>query len=229
MKKERLLILFSKWPRNGNSKSRIAKILGGSNTEKFCFACLDDLIGKMKSLNGIDFIVVPNTAEESSLFTNRYGVFSLSLESLGILPKNSTSEAFYKLFNYFLKKYKKISLIPMDIPHIDQEIIENSFRALENYDYVFGPEENGGVYLIGLNKLSKDTFNDIRWSTENSFNDLMKNCESSTILTMFFDLNTINDLISLNQFMLAQCPCLKRFIKSLILDKVMMKRETVSI
>lgn len=227
MKNEKLLILFSKWPKEGNSKSRIAKVMGEKTTEKFCFACLDDLIRKTSNLDEIDFIVVPNTIEESRLFADRYGIFSISLEHLGILPNSTTSEIFNSLFSLFLSKYKKVSLIPMDVPHIEVKLISESFEKLENHKQVFGPEENGGVYLIGLSELPRHTFDRIRWSTENSFKDLIKNSESSAILELSFDLNEPSDLAKLNNTALNSCPYLTRFIKSLIPDSLMMQKEAI--
>jgi len=227
MKKERLLILFSKLPKKGNSKSRIAKIIGEDNAEKFCFACLDDLIGKVRTLKGFDFVVIPNTTEESNNFIERYMIPSISLNQLNISSENSKSEIFHNIFGYFLKSYEKVCLIPMDIPHIDKRIIEESFNHLDICDQVFGPEDNGGVYLIGLKEVFKSTFKDVRWSTKDSFNDLVSNSESYVGLKTFFDLNTLEDFFNLDFKMLAECPKLATFIKSLILEKIM-EREVIS-
>ena len=227
MRKEKLLLLFSKWPRKGTSKSRMAKGIGEQNIEEFCFACLDDLIQKTRNLKETDFIVIPNTMEESRLFADRYGVFSISLEHLGIFPDSTMSETLQNIFSYFLGEYKKVSLIPMDVPHIDIKAIEKSFEKLDSYNQVFGPEENGGVYLIGLSKLSRYTFDRIRWSTENSVKDLIKNSKSPAILKPSFDLNTSEDLANLNKATMDSCPHLTRFIKSLILERIMMKREVM--
>jgi uncharacterized protein len=229
MKNEKLLILFSKWPKEGNSKSRIARVMGEKNTERFCFVCLDDIIRKTRNLDGIDFIVVPNTIEESHLFADRYGIFSISLEHLGILQNSTTSEIFNSLFSYFLSKYKKVSLIPMDIPHINVELINESFKKLENHNQVFGPEKNGGVYLIGLSRLPRYTFDRIRWSTENSFKDLIRNSKSPAILELSFDINIPNDLVNLNKTMLSSCPHLTRFIKSLMPEGIIMQKEAMII
>ncbi|MCK5609136.1 DUF2064 domain-containing protein [Candidatus Pacearchaeota archaeon] len=229
MKKEKLLILFSKWPKKGNSKSRMTKVMGEKATERFCLVCLDDLIRKTSNLDGIDFIVVPNTIKESRLFTDRYGIFSTSLEHLDILPNSTTSEIFNSLFNCFLDKYKKVSLIPMDVPHIDVKLINESFEKLKNHNQVFGPEENGGVYLIGLSESPRYTFDRVRWSTKNSFKDLIKNSESPAILELSFDLNEPTDLTKLNNAMLNSCPHLARFIKSLILERIMIQKEAILI
>ena len=227
MKKANLLILFSKWPMKGNSKSRIAYTIGEKNIEEFCFACLDDLISKVKTLNNIDFVIVPNTIGESILFNQRYNVSSVSLDQMRISFKSSKSKIFKELFNYFLKDYNKVSLIPMDIPHIDQNKIMESFEKMENCNYVFGPESNGGVYLMGIKGTAGNTFEGVRWSTKDSFNDLIANCIDPTKLSEFFDLNNISDIGYMDQKMLSNCPALTRFIKSLIQERIIMKKEVV--
>ena len=229
MKRNNLLILFSKWPKKGLSKSRISNVIGEDHIEDFCFACLDDIIRKLKTLEGIEVIIVPNTSEESFLFIQKYKIPSISLESIGISSDYSKSQIFSKVFGYFLERYKKVSLIPMDIPHINKDILEESFQRLNYSDQVFGPEINGGVYLMGLKMGQKNVFNNVRWSTENSFNDLINNCKNPEKLSLFFDLNTISDIICLNEERLSDCPALTRFIKSFVQEKIIMKKEVLNI
>lgn len=70
-------------------------------------------------------------------------------------------------------------------------------------------------------------FDDVRWSTKDSFNDLIRNCENPAILDESFDLNRIEDILKLDAEMLSNCPRLKRFIKSFIQEKIMDRREIV--
>jgi len=222
-----LLILFAKWPMNNQSKSRIASEIGREKTEKFCFACLDDVASKLKSLEGLDVVIVPNTLEESKLFFNRYNLRSISLEELNIDNLNSKSKVFHKLFSFFLQRYDFVSLIPMDIPHISLESIYDSFESLKDHKSVFGPEVNGGVYLMGLSSANKNHFEGVRWSTESSFSDLIKNFNGSAVLEESFDLNTLGDLRFFNQQMLYSCPNLRKFIKSELLPIINSKKEVI--
>jgi glycosyltransferase A (GT-A) superfamily protein (DUF2064 family) len=228
MKKRNLLILFSKWPESETSKSRVAKDIGKDCAKDFSFACLDDLIKKIKDLKKMDLIIIPNTSKEASFFEKRYDLSSLSLESLGISWNNPKSQIFQEIFNHFLKDYLNVGLIPMDIPHIDIELIKKGYGSLETFNQVFGPEENGGVYFMGLTEVSKNTFKNVRWSTKYSFYDLMENSTLSASLDKSFDLNNFEDLRRLDSSMLSSCPHLTRFIKSLILEKYM-EREVISI
>ena len=222
--KEQILILFSKWPSKG-AKTRIKECVGPEVTERFCFACLDDTVMKMQNLEDTSLVIVSDTIEDSMSFYYRYGIRALSLEEMKIEPAVSASEKFHKIFEYFLKEYSKAILIPMDVPHISPGIIKNAFLKLDYFEHVYGPEFNGGVYLMGLRKLYQETFKDVRWSTENSCRDLIRNSKISFVLEMFFDLNTFEDIKLLSLEMLSSCPNLKRFIKSIILQKIVIPKE----
>jgi glycosyltransferase A (GT-A) superfamily protein (DUF2064 family) len=226
---KQLLILFSKWPANGCSKTRIKEKIGEEFTEKLCFACLDDLIVKIQSLNNTDVVIVSDKIEDSVSFYKRYNVRALSLEEMNIALDKTRSEKFHKIFEYFLKEYRKAILIPMDVPHISTATIEIAFEKLEHFEHVYGPESNGGVYLIGINRLSEKTFAGVRWSTEYSYSDLIRNSKCCFALNMFFDLNNIQDLVLLNQSMLSTCPNLTIFIKSLLLTQEEATREVMTI
>ena len=227
MNNKNLLILFSKWPDKTHSKSRISKDLGAEYIEDFCFACIDDLTRKLKTLRNMDVIIVPNTEKESELFFQKYGIRSVSLEIMNVDYGGNRSFVFQELFEYFLRQYEKVSLIPMDVPHIELSQIEKSFRQLETFDQVFGPEENGGVYLMGLKNGQNKVFNDVRWSTENSFNDLIRNCKNATELDLSFDLNTFRDILRMKKEQLLGCPALTRFIKSVAQERTMMQKEVM--
>ncbi len=44
-------------------------------------------------------------------------------------------------------------------------IIQQALQLLADHDVVFGPSEDGGYYLVGLEKLYPQLFKDIAWST----------------------------------------------------------------
>lgn len=225
---KQVLILFSKWPSHGFSKTRIQEVIGEDTTKDFCFACLDDLIFKMQNLRNTDTIIVSDTYEDSISFYNKYGVKSISLEEMNIGKEEIKSNKFHKIFKHFLGFYQKAVLIPMDVPHINPKVITSSFDRLDYFNHVFGPETNGGVYLIGIKKLLDNTFDKVRWGTENSCMDLIKNSNNYLLLEFFFDLNNISDLNKLTPTTLNTCPSLTNFIKSIILQKIAITREVIT-
>lgn len=223
----KILILFSKWPVNGCSKTRIMKAMGENDTEKFCFACLGDIISKIKTLHGVDTVVVSDRIEDSVSFASSYNIRALSLEEMNIEKNTEKGAMFHKIFDYFLKEYSKAILIPMDVPHLNMKTIHNAFSRLDSFDQVYGPESNGGVYLMGIKKLTEKTFKEVRWSTQNSCMDLLNNSLSCFLMESSFDINNIEDLRLLSLSDLQSCPHLARFIKSSILSHLSMKKEVL--
>lgn len=45
-----------------------------------------------------------------------------------------------------------------DIPELHSTDMENAFRVLKTKDIVFGPTEDGGYYLVGMNEPHKEVF-----------------------------------------------------------------------
>ena len=86
---------------------------------------------------------------------------------------------------WYLVKNKKKSfiLIGSDIPGINQNIISKAFYNLKNHDMVIGPTEDGGFWLIGFSnkKNLSYPFKGIRWSSSNTFKDLITNLDNINI------------------------------------------------
>ena len=79
-------------------------------------------------------------------------------------------------------------------------VAKKSFNSLQLNDVVIGPSKDGGYYLIGFKKESFNPliFQDIKWGTENVFEDTMqivKNSKSTiNVLPEWYDIDSIDDL-----------------------------------
>jgi rSAM/selenodomain-associated transferase 1 len=56
-------------------------------------------------------------------------------------------------------------IIGVDCPDLNAQLILKAFEALEQHDLVLGPAEDGGYYLIGLNRLIGELFVGVSWGT----------------------------------------------------------------
>ncbi len=61
--------------------------------------------------------------------------------------------------------YLKTVVIGIDCPEITAAILEEAFSALENHDVVLGEATDGGYYLIGVRELNPELFQNINWGT----------------------------------------------------------------
>ncbi len=215
--KENALIIFAKKPQVGKTKTRIAKETSNKFAYEFTKNCLIELLNKVKGSDYYDLIVVADDAHELSWFQENF-----SLEGMVVSNKEGgKSEKFEEIFSRLLNEkggyhYKKVALIPMDIPFISEEDIISAFARLEEKRFVFGPEINGGVYLIGTKApYQEGVFQGIRWSTPRSFQDLLSNAkkENSFSLKLKNDLNTPEEIMNLKKDIAYHCPVLYKFLK----------------
>lgn len=66
----------------------------------------------------------------------------------------------------FEKGHEHIIVIGSDCPDITPEIVEEGYLRLTSHDIVIGPAEDGGYYLLGMNKYNAALFQEIKWSSE---------------------------------------------------------------
>ena len=101
--------------------------------------------------------------------------------------------------NGFKEGYERIIGIGADLPDLTVAIIEKAFEGLDESDFVFGPAQDGGYYLVGMN--SADglyVFENKPWSTKNllsiTLSEIKAKNRTIESLLMLNDIDTIEDL-----------------------------------
>jgi len=91
-----------------------------------------------------------------------------------------------------LHTYDKVILLGTDCPGITSESIHSAFRALENYDCVINPVEDGGFSMIGVRQISPKIFSSIFWSSESVMKQMRINF--CTLQWSWLELPTLYDV-----------------------------------
>jgi len=209
--KDNVVIIFARWPAPGTCKTRIAAEISPRFASEFSMACLSDLILNVGGSDYYDLVVGVNTAAELALFKEHYGLS-------GILTEGTTqSDRFHFAFSRLLGNdgYRKVLLIPMDLPFLSQEDMITAFTRLDAYPFVHGPESNGGIYLIGVRApYTKDIFHSVRWSTPTSFEDLVRNCGQENVypLRQRDDLDSFKAVLVARRGIAHHCPTLFKLL-----------------
>lgn len=184
-----LLIVFIKNIRIGNVKTRLAKSIGDEGALQV-YSQLIEVTEKAtqrtkaeKHIYFSDKIINENWKKTPK--------FIQKGENLGEKMQNSFK-------NGQKEGFDKIILIGSDLPDISPAIIQNGFDALKSNEVVFGPAEDGGYYLVGMNKAHFCVFKNKPWSTktllEETLSELQKKNIKYTLLKTLNDIDTIEDL-----------------------------------
>ena len=114
-------------------------------------------------------------------------------DDLGLRMKNAFNDA-------FSANYQQVVLIGSDLPDMSSTIILQAFDALSTHEAVFGPAEDGGYYLIGLNGIIDSLFINKPWSQphllKETLNELDRLKHSYVQLPFLNDIDTIEDLLA---------------------------------
>lgn len=185
-----VLIIFVKNPELGKVKTRLAQGVGDEMALRIYRALLSHT--KKVSLE---------VAAERLLFysekitvndnwsTNDFHKYVQSDGDLG----DRMSTAFEQAFNHG----HPVLIIGSDCAQMDVSIIEKGIEQLAKHDFVIGPAEDGGYYLLGMRTFKPDVFKNIAWSTErvlSSTLDIMRvNNWSCFLLPQLSDIDYAED------------------------------------
>lgn len=146
-------------------------------------ALITEPLDVIKEVHFSDFV------EEDDLFSDQFIKKVQSGKDLGEKMKNAFAKGFQHGFQHII-------IIGSDLLDITTQDIEEAFNALETYDYVLGPAEDGGYYLLGMNKLNSTLFENKDWSSNTVLQDTLIDLKNKHIALMDErnDIDTYEDL-----------------------------------
>lgn len=105
--------------------------------------------------------------------------------------------------------YGSVCLVNSDSPTLPTSLLAEAARALSSAGdrVVLGPAEDGGYYLIGLNRAQARLFEDIAWSTPMVFQQTLERAREirlePVVLPMSYDVDDIESLRRLHAELLG--------------------------
>lgn len=160
------LIIVARHPELGKTKTRLARSIGDEQTLSLYTAFLTDLARRFAGSDyDLHWSYTPAEIDYAAFVST---LVPDNTVQMWYIPQQGTElgARLYHVFQQtFQKGYKKIILIGSDSPHIGKDIVDRANAALDEYDIVLGPAEDGGYYLIGMQQ-PHDVFSGIPMSTE---------------------------------------------------------------
>ena len=188
--KKELIIVFVRNPELGKVKTRLALAIGKKKALEIYKGLLKHTHNVLSNCNCDCAVFFSEQIDHNGLWKAKgFKKFIQKGDKLGEKMNN----AFKKGFEI---GYQKIIIIGSDLPDLNSDLIKNAFFKLTLNDYVIGPSEDGGYYLLGMKKLNSTLFKNKKWSANSVFNDTLKDIENSEIgmLPKLNDIDTFEDL-----------------------------------
>jgi len=88
-----------------------------------------------------------------------------------------------------------VVIVGADIPDIQPRHVAAAFRSLGRHDVVFGPAADGGYWLVGLSRRPRvpDIFHGVRWSSPDALADTLANLERGASVGLLEVLSDVDD------------------------------------
>ncbi|MBO2543993.1 TIGR04282 family arsenosugar biosynthesis glycosyltransferase [Salegentibacter sp. BDJ18] len=172
---EALLIIFTRNPEPGKVKTRLATDVGDITAFKIYNFLLEHTVSVTKNLAVSKEVyysegIAQNDIWETEIFTKKLQ----QGEGLGERMKNAFEEG-------FKNGYQNIIIIGSDLYDLQREDLEKAFQLLQEKHAVIGPATDGGYYLLGMNQLLPEVFENKKWGTSSVLEDTLKNLKGKNI------------------------------------------------
>ncbi len=123
---------------------------------------------------------------------NEYSIFTQVDGDLG----QRMSHTVNSIFEY--QYLDGVCLVGADCPFIDKAYLELAISALNRYEVVIGPANDGGYVFLGMNQHYPELFDDIQWGSDTVFDETMSRIYQLGlhvyVMPVLSDVDTINDL-----------------------------------
>jgi uncharacterized protein len=167
-----VVIVFSRIPRLGVGKRRLACTVGDRAALNISRTVLSALLRRLRSLRGIERVLAATPDHHARYCAPGFQRIGQGRGDLGA--------RMHRAFRRY--PHRPVIIIGSDIPGIEADDIRRALRALRGFDAVFGPALDGGYWLIGFSgRRPAAPFAKVRWSSEHALADTLKNLTSRRI------------------------------------------------
>lgn len=173
----RHLVVMARAPRLGCVKRRLARDIGDIAALRFyrahTAALLRDLGGDARWTTWLAVTPDAVARDPRGLWSFRGPVIAQGGGDLG--------RRMFRLFEALPPG--PVVIVGSDIPGISRGRVFAAFRALGANDWVFGPAEDGGYWLVGARRrpVIRNPFQGVRWSTAQTLEDTLANIRAANL------------------------------------------------
>ena len=196
MNKKDLLLIFTRNPELGKCKTRLAASIGDKNALEVYLQLLEHTKNITQGLKCTKEVYFSEDIEKDTLWDKE--TFSKKLQK-----GEDLGEKMYNAFKLgFENGFENIVVIGSDIYDLDSDTLKKAFEQLEHHEYVLGPAQDGGYYLLGMKRLNPSLFKNKTWGTSSVLTETLKDIgeKSVFLLSERNDIDVYDDLKGIDLF-----------------------------
>ena len=186
------LVIFTKAPRSGLAKQRIAAAVGEAEALRIHTELLRSVTTGLRDLRDVELRFTPDDAGAELKPFIQPG-WQLAPQGGGDLGQR-LGAAFA---HHFRSGAERVAIIGSDCPHVTRADILDAWAKLDEHELVLGPAKDGGYWLIALRQSQPELFRDIPWSTDRVLETTLERAQESglrpELLRELSDVDTLED------------------------------------
>lgn len=163
-RKEGVVLVFAKAPIPGQVKTRLIPALGATGAARLQIGLMRDTLAKLTAQLPfpVQLWCAPDAQHDAFVACQQDFTVTLAVQQGADL-----GERMDQALASVLRQYAWAVLVGCDCPDLQAEDIVNAGLALQQgHAAVLGPAEDGGYYLIGLDRPRSSLFDDVPWGTD---------------------------------------------------------------
>ncbi|MFL2623242.1 MAG: TIGR04282 family arsenosugar biosynthesis glycosyltransferase [Flavobacteriaceae bacterium] len=187
-----LLMVFVRNPKLGTVKTRLAVTVGDKMALEIYMELMRHTAEVTQKLSADRKVFYSEKIEKYDVWTEMS--FSKALQTKGTLGQRMEN-AFSSAFE---QGYKKVLIVGSDLYSLKASHIEKALEQLDKKEVVIGPAQDGGYYLLGLNKKLPALFCNKNWGTSSVLKETLKDLRTKSVALME-PLNDVDDFEDLKK------------------------------
>ncbi|CAN1210509.1 TIGR04283 family arsenosugar biosynthesis glycosyltransferase [Tumidithrix helvetica PCC 7403] len=163
------LIVFARYPEIGKVKTRLIPALGAEAATSLYKEMAEHTLEQARTLRQNRESLSIQVWFTGGSETQMQRWLGSDLEYHIQIEKDLGDRMAHALQSAIAQGYQSVAIVGTDCPELDAKILDRGFRELQEQELVLGPANDGGYYLIGLQRFVPELFAGIPWSTSEVF------------------------------------------------------------
>ena len=173
-----LLLIFTRNPELGKCKTRLAQTVGDETALDIYNFLLRHTVSITQNLNSAKQVWYSEEIWDDDIWDDAF--YDKKLQKgpdLGTRMANALQEG-------FASGFERIIIIGSDMFDLSQKDLENAFAHLQENDFVVGPAEDGGYYLLGMKTFKAELFQRKNWGQETVLKDSLADLKDEKLVIL---------------------------------------------